>query len=245
MVRKKHFNEFYFIIDFKILLEIESGNKWKKNPYIPLTNTPDVGDPFFEYNSMQILPVTPPVKILNPADPVNGDSKESERIGLSDVDSEKSDDNNFVRRKRWNEVNVRQQNVTNTTTDWKFIPKSNVVIFTKDEQIILPSASESVAQKQEDILNTLRDQTVQIPHFHVSYWMFYPFSQGKTICTLSLGPLGPIPIPLIPIWNLCLGTKRDFGSHVGDWEHFSLNFKGRMEPEVRVLRVILLFYYLT
>jgi hypothetical protein len=101
------------------------------------------------------------------------------------------------------------------------------VIYTKDEQIVLPSAPVSVLQKREDLTASLKDQ---IPHFHVSYWMFYPFSQGKTICTLNLGPLGPIPIPLI--WNMCLGTKKDFGSHVGDWEHFSLSFKGRMEPEV-------------
>jgi len=61
--------------------------------------------------------------------------------------------------------------------------------------------------------------------------MFYPFSQGKTICTLNLGPLGPIPIPLVPIINFCLGTKKEFGSHVGDWEHMSLFFRGRMEPD--------------
>lgn len=185
---------------------------------------------------MQILPNKPPVKDFNSSTAVNGDSNESERIGLSDVEGEKSDDNNFIRRRRWNEVNVQQQNVTSNGsvvvngTDWKAIPASNVVIYTKDEQIVLPSAPVSVLQKREDLMTLLKDQPVQIPHFHVSYWMFYPYSQGKTICTLNLGPLGPIPIPLI--WNMCLGTKKEFGSHVGDWEHFSLSFKGRMEPEV-------------
>lgn len=176
------------------------------------------------------------MKDFNSSTAVNGDSNESERIGLSDVEGEKSDDNNFIRRRRWNEVNVQQQNVTSNGsvvvngTDWKAIPASNVVIYTKDEQIVLPSAPVSVLQKREDLMTLLKDQPVQIPHFHVSYWMFYPYSQGKTICTLNLGPLGPIPIPLI--WNMCLGTKKEFGSHVGDWEHFSLSFKGRMEPEV-------------
>lgn len=91
------------------------------------------------------------------------------------------------------------------------------------------------------------------PHFHVTYWMFYPYSQvilvffflflficaefiynfyikGKKICTISLGPLGRLPIPVL--FGMCLGTKRDFGSHVGDWEHMSLFFRGNKEPEV-------------
>lgn len=68
------------------------------------------------------------------------------------------------------------------------------------------------------------------PHFHVTYWMFYPYSQGKTMCSISLGPLGRVPIPLI--FGVCLGTRKDFGSHVGDWEHMSLFFRGSQEPDV-------------
>ncbi|XP_031622573.1 uncharacterized protein LOC116340290 [Contarinia nasturtii] len=67
------------------------------------------------------------------------------------------------------------------------------------------------------------------PSFHVTYWMFYPYSQGKSICTLSLGPFGNLPIP--QIFGVCLGTKKDFGSHVGDWEHMTLYFNGRKEPD--------------
>lgn len=214
-------------------LEIDNGNKWKKNPYIPLTKTPDI----VEYSSMQILPNKPSVKDFNSSSVVNGNSNESEKIGLSDVEDEKSDDNNFIRRRRrWNEVNLQQQNSTSNgtvnATAWKAIPTSNVIIFTKDEQIVLPSAPQSVLQKRDDSTTSQKEQAAQIPHFQVSYWMFYPYSQGKTICTLNLGPLGPIPIPLI--WNMCLGTKKEFGGHVGDWEHFSLSFRGRMEPEVKI-----------
>lgn len=68
------------------------------------------------------------------------------------------------------------------------------------------------------------------PHFHVTYWLFYPYSQGKTMCSISLGPLGRVPIPLI--FGVCLGTRKDFGSHIGDWEHMSLSFRGRAEPDV-------------
>lgn len=79
--------------------------------------------------------------------------------------------------------------------------------------------------------NRDKNMIYKIPHFHVTYWMFYPYSQGKTMCSISLGPLGRIPIPLI--FGICLGTRKDFGSHVGDWEHMSLHFKGRAEPDVR------------
>lgn len=55
-------------------------------------------------------------------------------------------------------------------------------------------------------------------------------SQGKTICTINLGPLGRLPIP--QLFGKCLGTRRDFGSHVGDWEHMTLYFRAgqRREP---------------
>ncbi|XP_017843743.1 uncharacterized protein LOC108600582 [Drosophila busckii] len=69
----------------------------------------------------------------------------------------------------------------------------------------------------------------QLPGFHVTYWMFYPYSQGKTMCTLSLGPLGRIPFPAV--YGYCLGHRRDIGSHVGDWEHMSLYFNGDSEPQ--------------
>ncbi|XP_067644074.1 probable serine/threonine-protein kinase ndrD isoform X2 [Eurosta solidaginis] len=68
-----------------------------------------------------------------------------------------------------------------------------------------------------------------VPSFHVTYWMFYPYSQGKTMCTLSLGPLGSIPFPAV--YGFCLGRRKDIGSHIGDWEHMSLYFNGAAEPE--------------
>lgn len=193
---------------------------------------------------MLILPNKPSVKEFNSSVPtgvvVNGDAAESEKIGLNEVEKEESDNDklsasNYIRRKRRNDDSVQKHNETqlgsellrNSNDNWKAIPASSVVIYTKDEQIVLPSAPPPAQQQQmrEEV-----KESQSIPHFQVSYWMFYPFSQGKTICTLNLGPLGPIPIPLI--WNMCLGTKKEFGSHVGDWEHFSLSFKGQVEPDV-------------
>lgn len=193
---------------------------------------------------MLILPNKPSVKEFNSSVPtgvvVNGDAAESEKIGLNEVEKEESDNDklsasNYIRRKRRNDDSMQKHNETqlgsellrNSNDNWKAIPASSVVIYTKNEQIVLPSAPPPAQQQQmrEEV-----KESQSIPHFQVSYWMFYPFSQGKTICTLNLGPLGPIPIPLI--WNMCLGTKKEFGSHVGDWEHFSLSFKGQVEPDV-------------
>lgn len=59
--------------------------------------------------------------------------------------------------------------------------------------------------------------------FHVTYWMFYPFSEGKAVCVLDLGFLGSWPIPTMG--GTCFGKFKDYGNHVGDWEHMSLYFE--------------------
>jgi len=206
------------------LTEIDNGNKWKKNPYIPLSKTPDI----VEYNSLHIN--LPPVEEFRPLDDID-------KTSLNEIDTDKKFSvQQYLRRKRSEDINNIKVNETQLQGDtvgnvnnssensWKAVP--SVVIYTKDEQIVIPSSS----QKKEDAQTTASAANPSLPHFHVSYWMFYPFSQGKTICTLNLGPLGPIPIPLI--WNVCLGTRKEFGSHVGDWEHVSIVFRGKMEPDV-------------
>ncbi|CAD6236170.1 GSCOCG00008084001-RA-CDS [Cotesia congregata] len=65
-------------------------------------------------------------------------------------------------------------------------------------------------------------------HFHVTYWMFYPFSEGKAVCVLDLGFFGTWPIP--SVGGLCLGQLKEYGNHVGDWEHMSLYFTGEDHP---------------
>lgn len=60
-------------------------------------------------------------------------------------------------------------------------------------------------------------------HFHVTYWMFYPFSEGKAVCVLDLGFFGSWPIPRVG--GVCLGSLKEYGNHVGDWEHMSLYFQ--------------------
>ncbi|CAK9795635.1 Vacuolar protein sorting-associated protein 62 [Anthophora plagiata] len=65
-------------------------------------------------------------------------------------------------------------------------------------------------------------------HFHVTYWMFYPFSEGKAVCVLDLGFFGSWPIPTVG--GICLGMLKEYGNHVGDWEHMSLYFKDASYP---------------
>lgn len=107
----------------------------------------------------------------------------------------------------------------------------NRIIVNKDDYsgIISINLQDSI-HKDDDMKLQLKKKENCIPHFHVTYWMFYPYNRGKTICTLNLGPLGPLPIPLI--FGMCLGSKKEYGSHVGDWEHMSLFFRGKNEPEV-------------
>ncbi|XP_053598673.1 uncharacterized protein LOC103571680 [Microplitis demolitor] len=65
-------------------------------------------------------------------------------------------------------------------------------------------------------------------NFHVTYWMFYPFSEGKAVCVLDLGFFGTWPIPSVE--GVCLGQLKEYGNHVGDWEHMSLYFAGDDHP---------------
>ncbi|PNF27945.1 hypothetical protein B7P43_G16446, partial [Cryptotermes secundus] len=60
--------------------------------------------------------------------------------------------------------------------------------------------------------------------FHVTYWMFYPYSQGKPLCMVDTGLFGTWPVPAFNAQ--CLGKVREYGSHIGDWEHMSLEFRG-------------------
>lgn len=54
-----------------------------------------------------------------------------------------------------------------------------------------------VTQKSEEIVD-------------LTYWFFYPYNLGKTVC------LGA------SIGGRCVGCKKEFGDHVGDWEHITV-----------------------
>lgn len=98
---------------------------------------------------------------------------------------------------------------------------------------LLDNSIDGGLQQQQQKHPTMNDDNnVPVPTFHVTYWMFYPYSQGKRMCTLDLGLFGSIPFP--SVWGRCLGHRKDIGSHVGDWEHMTLFFRGgtgHLEPE--------------
>lgn len=201
-----------------------------------MTKTPEIYN--YEYKSavsgsIQMPPNQPPIKSFQSID--------TEAIETNEIDdkSRKESKIKFLRRRRSdNEQNITSDSTnatsSNSTNDrWKTIhPGPSLIIYSKDDQISLPTSPDFEQIKDDIKIIHEKPISMNVPSFQVNYWMFYPFSQGKTICTLNLGPLGPIPIPLVPIFNICLGTKKEFGSHVGDWEHMSLFFRGRMEPDV-------------
>lgn len=107
----------------------------------------------------------------------------------------------FIRKKRNSEFPfdaIPKENITNNgtynhlnaTNSWKHKNQQpTVVIYTKEENFLIPTASSNVKDAKKHTKNQRSSTPKALPHFHVSYWMFYPYSQGKTICTLNLGPL--------------------------------------------------------
>ncbi|XP_059490480.1 uncharacterized protein LOC132205448 isoform X2 [Neocloeon triangulifer] len=68
----------------------------------------------------------------------------------------------------------------------------------------------------------LKASQVEESPFEITFWLFFPFSQGKDICTISAGAFGPMPFPWLR--KACLGKVKRYGSHLGDWEHVTLSF---------------------
>lgn len=136
-----------------------------------------------------------------------------------------------INHQEWRPQNQQQQQFQRPTASRPSSPPP-----TPTRTILYPQFNhefQAIKRKMEIQKQRAAAQKDDYPHFHVTYWVFYPYSQGKTMCSISLGPLGRVPIPLL--FGVCLGTRKDFGSHIGDWEHMSLSFRGRAEPEVSVL----------
>lgn len=76
---------------------------------------------------------------------------------------------------------------------------------------------------KNDISDALLPQSEPNYYFHVSYWLFFPYNEGKEVCFL-----GKVPAPTI--FGACLGRRKTMGNHVGDWEHMSISFQGKPVP---------------
>jgi len=70
-----------------------------------------------------------------------------------------------------------------------------------------PPVYAMVSQKSETILD-------------VMYWFFYPYNFGKKFC------IG------VKIEGVCFGCRKEFGDHVGDWEHVTVRFENLQPTQV-------------
>ncbi|XP_023022410.2 uncharacterized protein isoform X1 [Leptinotarsa decemlineata] len=86
------------------------------------------------------------------------------------------------------------------------------------ENYISEDANERVSRKNSSL------------YFYVTYWLFFPFNEGKKVCTLG-------KVPFLNLFNRCLGRVKTLGNHVGDWEHMSLSFSGKNVPDKLYLSI--------
>ncbi|XP_045618082.1 uncharacterized protein [Procambarus clarkii] len=104
----------------------------------------------------------------------------------------------------------------------------------ENEKVMANVTASYHTSEKRHILKTTSDTI--LPHeqqFTVTYWMFYPYNYGKKICTANLGfILGHVF--KLPINGVCLGEEITMGSHVGDWEHVSIKFKGSTPVQMYV-----------
>ena len=74
---------------------------------------------------------------------------------------------------------------------------------------------------------------------HIYYWFFFPYNQGKQVCVGYYGR-NSCSCPeifghcLCPRINGCVGFYKQFGNHVGDWEHFRVSLKNEKPISIKL-----------
>ncbi|XP_034179660.1 uncharacterized protein LOC117604074 isoform X2 [Osmia lignaria lignaria] len=128
-------------------------------------------------------------------------------------------------RKKKDETSIVSRNALQTDPDFG----SSMILTNDVPGTIWNGATKAGAEKAGDFeMNKKKGNRSRKLHFHVTYWMFYPFSEGKAVCVLDLGFFGSWPIPTVG--GMCFGMLKEYGNHVGDWEHMSLYFKDASYP---------------
>lgn len=91
----------------------------------------------------------------------------------------------------------------------------------------LKHPEDDLVSTQRPVRTRKREVNEESQVFTVTYWMFYPYNYGKDVCTINLGYyLGRMYKP--PVNGTCFGEEVGMGKHVGDWEHVSIQFRGRV-----------------
>ncbi|XP_029047636.2 uncharacterized protein LOC114878232 isoform X2 [Osmia bicornis bicornis] len=133
-------------------------------------------------------------------------------------------DERKLRRKK-DETSIVSRNALQTDPDFG----SSMILTNDVPGTIWNGATKAGAEKAGDFeMNKKKGNRSRKLHFHVTYWMFYPFSEGKAVCVLDLGFFGSWPIPTVG--GMCFGMLKEYGNHVGDWEHMSFYFKDVSYP---------------
>lgn len=132
---------------------------------------------------------------------------------------------------------TQKEEVTTTTTTTEQSTMTTENQSTSDtfsETRTSPTVETTTPTTDEDsttLPSTSPDEITEVPagdedksshKFTVTYWMFYPYNNGKTICSVSIWG---IRIPKLMDNNTCQWDEITMGNHVGDWEHISIYFK--------------------
>lgn len=155
--------------------------KTTKNRYIPvsLPRSLDIKAPIHIVMAETVTPVPQIPEIVSELDETTSDSSDKDEVSVQAHVDNSSSTTTTTTTERW----MNEE----TKSDWR--PTNiNTVINLNSKKL---------------------PHTKAVTSFFVDYWMFYPYSAGKIMCSIDLGPLGPIPIPLV--FGFCFGTKKEFG----------------------------------
>ncbi|KAB7507610.1 Vacuolar protein sorting-associated protein 62 [Armadillidium nasatum] len=134
---------------------------------------------------------------------------------------------------------IVSNNLTTTTTTIRTISSSinSVLDQVTKSPIVKQNSTPSPATKEgETEENDIEGGDIKLNNtvhrFTVTYWMFYPYSQGKQLCTSKFWFVGRVFKPRLR--NKCYGDLITLNSHVGDWEHVSIYFEDNLPQRMYV-----------
>lgn len=227
-------------------LEDENANKKQTlKEYLTLDNEINGSE------RREITVVTPPSTTLLPPRKVHSttqaqsrttiDSQESTIIEIIDQDTMlTSNSTEDTPNTLSSEEEIISNNLTSNSTTTTSSTTSTTTTTSTSTNSVLDQETKSPVKKQnstpspstkegETEENDIEEGDIKLNNtshrYTVTYWMFYPYSQGKQLCTSKFWFVGRVFKPRLR--NKCYGDLITLNSHVGDWEHVSIYFEVR------------------